>query len=150
MTRLDLMRVAPLVVIGVAITAADLAFYRGRNPLELGYTLAERMLIAGRALWLVVYWRNRSTSSGGILDLDSNANCTIDGVRNENITWPEGSAPSGVYTVRVNYYKSCGVAATNYIVSVNNGGHVSRFSGRFTGSGELSGPGAFVTTFAVP
>ena len=50
-TRLDLLRVAPLVVLGVAITAADLAFYRGREPLELGYTLAERMLIAGRALW---------------------------------------------------------------------------------------------------
>ena len=49
--RVDLLRVAPLVVIGVAITAADLAFYRGREVLELGYTLAERMLIAGRALW---------------------------------------------------------------------------------------------------
>ena len=50
-TRLDLLRVAPLMVLGAAITAADLAFYRGREPLELGYTLAERMLIAGRALW---------------------------------------------------------------------------------------------------
>ena len=50
-TRLDLLRVAPLLVIGAAITAADLAFYRGREVLELGYTLAERMLIAGRALW---------------------------------------------------------------------------------------------------
>ena len=49
--RLDLLRVAPLVVLGAAVTAADLAFYRGREPLELGYTLAERMLIAGRALW---------------------------------------------------------------------------------------------------
>ena len=50
-TRLDLLRVAPLMVLGAVITAADLTFYRGRNPLELGYTLAERMLIAGRALW---------------------------------------------------------------------------------------------------
>ena len=49
--RLDLLRVAPLAVIGAAITAADLAFYRGREVLELGYTLAERALIAGRALW---------------------------------------------------------------------------------------------------
>ena len=49
--RVDLLRVAPLVVLGVVVTAADLAFYRGREPLELGYTLAERMLIAGRALW---------------------------------------------------------------------------------------------------
>ena len=50
-TRVDLLRVAPLVVLGAVITAADLAFYRGREVLELGYTLAERMLIAGRALW---------------------------------------------------------------------------------------------------
>ena len=50
-TRLDLLRVAPLVVLGAVITVADLAFYRGREVLELGYTLAERMLIAGRALW---------------------------------------------------------------------------------------------------
>ena len=50
-TRLDLLRVAPLLVLGAAVAAADLAFYRGREVLELGYTLAERMLIAGRALW---------------------------------------------------------------------------------------------------
>ena len=50
-TLVDLLRVAPLVALGAVITAADLAFYRGREPLELGYTLAERMLIAGRALW---------------------------------------------------------------------------------------------------
>ena len=50
-TRTDLLRVAPLAVIGAAITAADLAYYAGREPLELGYTVVERALIAGRALW---------------------------------------------------------------------------------------------------
>ena len=50
-TRRDLLRVAPLLVLGAVVTAADLAYYRGREVLELGYTLAERMLIAGRALW---------------------------------------------------------------------------------------------------
>ena len=50
-TRPDLLRVAPLLVLGGAVAAADLAFYRGREVLELSYTLAERMLIAGRALW---------------------------------------------------------------------------------------------------
>ena len=53
MTRLDVLRVAPLLVLGAAVTAADLAFYyRGPEVLELGYTLAQRMLIAGRALWI--------------------------------------------------------------------------------------------------
>ena len=49
---LDLLRVAPLAVLGAIISTADLVFYYGgREPLELGYNLAERMLIAGRALW---------------------------------------------------------------------------------------------------
>ena len=50
-TPVDLLRLAPFVAVGVAITLADLAFYTSREPLELGYTLAERALIAARALW---------------------------------------------------------------------------------------------------
>jgi hypothetical protein len=40
-----------------------------------------------------VYWGNRRSASGGELDLDSNAACAIDRVRNENIMWPVGRAP---------------------------------------------------------
>ena len=47
----DLLRLAPFAAVGVAITLADLAFYASREPLELGYTLPERALIAARALW---------------------------------------------------------------------------------------------------
>ncbi len=50
-TPVDLLRLAPFVAVGVAITLADLAFYASREPLELGYSLAERALIAARALW---------------------------------------------------------------------------------------------------
>ena len=50
-TRIDLLRMAPFVAVAVAITAADLSFYTSREPLELGYTLVERALIATRALW---------------------------------------------------------------------------------------------------
>ena len=49
--RIDLLRLAPFVAVAVAITAADLSFYTSREPLELGYTLVERTLIAARALW---------------------------------------------------------------------------------------------------
>ena len=48
---IDLLRLAPFVAVAVGITAADLSFYRSREPLDLGYTLAERALIAARALW---------------------------------------------------------------------------------------------------
>ena len=47
----DLLRLAPFVAVAVGITAADLSFYTSREPLDLGYTLAERTLIASRALW---------------------------------------------------------------------------------------------------
>ena len=50
-TAVDLLRMAPLVAVGLAITLADYAFYVSREPLDLGYTLVERALIAARALW---------------------------------------------------------------------------------------------------
>jgi hypothetical protein len=89
-----------------------------------------------------VYWANRTVASGGELDLDSNAGCSLDDVRNENITWPVGSAPQGTYTVRVDYWSSCGVAATDYTVLINNGGNVEVFSGTFVGDGDGGGAGS--------
>ena len=50
-TRVDLLRMAPFVAVAVVITATDLSFYTSREPLELGYSLIERALIAARALW---------------------------------------------------------------------------------------------------
>ena len=96
-----------------------------------------------------VYFANRQVLSDGELDLDSNAACSIDGVRNENITWPVGSAPQGTYTVRVDCWSACTVAATNYTVLVNNGGDVEIFTGRFTGDGDSGGlgSGTEITTF---
>lgn len=89
-----------------------------------------------------VFWGHRRAASGGELDLDSNAACAIDGVRNENITWPVGRAPRGRYTVRVDYWDSCGVGRTDYNVRVNSGGNVQIFSGSFTGPGDRGGVGS--------
>ena len=50
-TRGDLARLAPLFATGMAIALADLTFYSSREPLDLGYSLAERVMIAARALW---------------------------------------------------------------------------------------------------
>ena len=50
-TRTDVVRLAPMFAVAFAVTAADLAFYASREPLDLGYSLAERVLIAARALW---------------------------------------------------------------------------------------------------
>ena len=53
-TVTDLLRLAPFFVVGLGITAADLAFYTSREPLDLGYSVIERGLIAARALWFYV------------------------------------------------------------------------------------------------
>ena len=50
-TSSDLSRVVPFFVVGLVITVGDLAFYWSGEAGPLGYSLAERMLIAARALW---------------------------------------------------------------------------------------------------
>ena len=53
-TRTDLVRVAPFFALALLITALDLSFYASREPLSLGYSFVERILIAARALWFYV------------------------------------------------------------------------------------------------
>ncbi|HKY21102.1 MAG TPA: hypothetical protein VJM31_07775 [Vicinamibacterales bacterium] len=89
-----------------------------------------------------IYYAHRSSATGGELDLDSNAECVIDGVRNENIRWPVGRAPRGPYIVRVDYWSACDVARTNYTVRVINGNTAELFSGFFTGPGDHGGAGS--------
>jgi hypothetical protein len=93
----------------------------------------------GREVW----WGNRITSNGGQLDLDSNAECAIDNVNQENITWPTGRAPTGTYTIRLDYFLSCNVSATNWVVTVNVAGQPTKiFTGRFVGLGDRGGSGS--------
>jgi len=96
-----------------------------------------------------IYWAHTASTSGN-LDLDSKAACTIDNVNHENVTWPVGNAPAGTYTVRLDYWASCAVAATNYVVTVKVAGSAAQvFTGQFTGSGDAGGTGAgrLITTF---
>jgi hypothetical protein len=97
-----------------------------------------------------VYYSNRTSASGGTLDLDSNAACTIDNIDNENVTWPSGKAPSGTYTVRADYWSNCGRDISNYVVTVTiAGGTPQIFQGSFTGTGDRGGAGSgrLITTF---
>lgn len=56
-----------------------------------------------------IYYSHKTSATGGQLDLDSNAGCSIDGVNNENIVWPIGKSPNGDFQVRVHMYQSpCG------------------------------------------
>ena len=50
----DLLRLVPFCVVGLVITVGDLSFSRSVEPMSLGYSLAERTLIAACALWFYV------------------------------------------------------------------------------------------------
>jgi hypothetical protein len=91
-----------------------------------------------------IYWAARQSPSGGRLDLDSNPACVLDDVRNENITWPVGTAPQGTYTVRVDYWSSCDVPETRFTVLIHNEGTNELFEGRFEGPGDQGGYGSGV------
>ena len=95
-----------------------------------------------------VYYANPTTSEGGSLDLDSNAGCAIDNVNQETISWPQGKAPTGNYTVQVQYYDDCGVASSAYNGTVKVKGQADKsFNGTFTGAAGANNPPATVATF---
>jgi uncharacterized protein YfaP (DUF2135 family) len=51
---------------------------------------------------------NHLSESGGELDRDANAGCSLDFTSPiENIFWPDGRAPQGDYLVKVYYYLDC-------------------------------------------
>ncbi|MEO8201496.1 MAG: hypothetical protein ABI679_13295 [Gemmatimonadota bacterium] len=80
-----------------------------------------------------IYFGNKTSASGGTLDLDSNAACTIDNVNNENVTWPVGGAPTGQYSVNLVYWSACSQAASNYTVTIVVRGQAPQvFSGTLT------------------
>ena len=91
-----------------------------------------------------IYWADRQSPSGGELDLDSNAACAGDNARNENISWPIGTAPQGPYTVRVDYWSSCDAPGTNYTVVIHNEGETQIHYGVFSGPGDGGGLGSGV------
>ena len=94
-----------------------------------------------------VYFGNPTSTSGGRLDLDSNAGCSIDNVNNENIVWPVGGAPRGEYRVVVDYWSDCSVARSDYVVTIQAQGMEPRvFTGSFVGPSS-GNPEAQIGTF---
>jgi hypothetical protein len=62
-----------------------------------------------------IYYGHRTSASGGVLDVDSNAGCANpQSLPVENIFWGTGAAPQGTYTVRVDYW--CGSGDVDFSV----------------------------------
>ena len=97
----------------------------------------------------VIYFAN-SQGVNGELDLDANAGCGINDpvVNNENVTFPTGQAPRGTYIVRLDYWSSCNVAKTRYVVTVAvKGRQPEIFTGEFTGTGTRGSAPVEITRF---
>jgi hypothetical protein len=81
-------------------------------------------------LWVIepngekIYYRNRTTSNQGELDLDD-----TDGYGPENVFWPTDKAPLGNYKVQIHYYGPSSGVSTSYRVVVNNFGRSKTFTG---------------------
>lgn len=66
-----------------------------------------------------IYYDNKTSPTGGMLDLDSNAACSIDGIDAEHVTWPSTTPPTGTYQVIVDPWSLCSVSPPiNYTVTV--------------------------------
>jgi uncharacterized protein YfaP (DUF2135 family) len=59
-----------------------------------------------------------SNESAGVLDLDSNADCANDQLRQEDVTWQQ-EPPAGRYTVRVDSASLCGSSIAHWSVRVS-------------------------------
>lgn len=61
-----------------------------------------------------IYFGNRSSASGATLDIDSNAGCSIDGIKVENISWPlSRTPPAGVHRAQVHLWSACSTPQSN-------------------------------------
>lgn len=91
---------------------------------------------------------------GGVLDIDSNANCVIDGRREERARW-EMPPASGAYVVRVATASLCSEATAHWTLNVWQGGVlVATAQGTSLSSdtryGARAGAGVLALEFTVP
>lgn len=91
-----------------------------------------------------IYFAVPSSASGGQLDVDANATCEGDAPV-ENIFWPTGGAPTGTYSVSVDYYSACdSTGPANYVVTILvNGQEVNSVSGTLADGDETQFIGEF-------
>jgi len=64
-------------------------------------------------------------AAAGVLDVDSNSQCLIDGRREENVIWnsPRGAPPQGTFAVLVDTFSLCAASTAHWIVDVYRDGN---------------------------
>lgn len=95
-----------------------------------------------------VFYADRDASTGGRLDIDSNAACRIDNTNVENIFWPLNAAPAGPYRVELHYYDDCEVARSDWVVTVLLKGQAPVIqTGSFVGAAGAANPNVVIGNF---
>ncbi len=93
-----------------------------------------------------LYYAQRSSASGGVLDHDANAACRIAPPTVENVYWNAPQPPSGTYQIRLVAYDMCGVPNTPTTLSISVGGRViGTYSVTFTQQNQT-----YTIPFTVP
>jgi subtilisin family serine protease len=84
----------------------------------------------GEAVW----FKNKSISSGGQLEIDMNVEYPDSKKPIENIFWPNNGAPNGTYNVYLRYYKKQepNINKTPYTITVKYGGKTENYKGNIT------------------
>lgn len=71
------------------------------------------------------FYGDLQPGNGSSLDLDSNPDCYIDSINNENIFWSSGTSVPGTYTVIVHMYNDCGIGYANGTLTMTYSGRGS-------------------------
>ncbi len=96
----------------------------------------------GKSVW----FKNRSVSSGGQLEIDMNVEYPDSKTPIENIYWPSGGAPNGTYNVYLLYYKQHESTVENpYNIIVKHGDKTDEYAGSVKNEKEI----IHICTFAL-
>lgn len=78
-----------------------------------------------------IFFKNRRSSSGGLLEIDMNVEYPDSQTPIENIYWAQNSAPKGTYNVYLLYYKCHlpNLRETSFTVTVKHGDKTDEYSG---------------------
>lgn len=89
---------------------------------------------------VIIYYQNKTSPSGGKLDVDMNVGGGTDGTLSiEHIYWPVGGAPDGEYKVWVNLYSShSSYGKSDYTVTVKVNDTEQSYSGSIQGAGNTN------------
>ncbi|GAA3623197.1 S8 family serine peptidase [Flavivirga jejuensis] len=86
-----------------------------------------------------IWYKNKTVSSGGLLEIDMNAETSHSMTPIENIYWPTHSAPHGSYSIYLNFFKkkATNIKENPYSITVKYGDSTKVLNGTIVEEGEL-------------